>query len=155
MSWTGRPRLGVAQFVAVAACLGLVLLLAVSIMWSDIMEQYYLTVVAPPLEREFGYQAAYVGVRDRWGGGRGLQLTLLSSGGRLEAAGFQVGDMLGGGVCQFYGEYRTVEFFVESLEKVAAGETVEFGVARKDPNGYRFRRLTVRPAKAVPATTPR
>ncbi len=136
---TRKAPLGGLHLAVVSAVLVLVVFLAVSLMWSPIMERYLLTVTAPPLELEFGFKAAYVTASDASGTSRAFAITQLVPGGQLENAGFEVGGLLSVGACRFNGDYVKAAAFFDDLHRVTRGETVTFGVARRDAKRYEYR----------------
>jgi hypothetical protein len=125
------------HFWVLALALSLVVVILVGVAWSPLAEEYLLTVKAPPLEREFGFRAAYVSVQPPRGAPervwRVFALTAVTPGGAFESAGFRVGDRLCVGLCRFYGDYVAPEAFLQDVERAKAGDTVEFAVARGDP----------------------
>jgi predicted metalloprotease with PDZ domain len=119
--------------------LGVVVLVATAVLWPQLAQEYILTVRAPSLEQKFGFHGEYVG--------RAYVLTEVTNGGRLHQAGFRAGDHPSVGICRFYGDYVSAEAFLDDLDHVQAGHTVEFTVARGRGGTLEFVRLTL-PASA-------
>jgi len=126
-------RLGGPQFWVVTAMLGIVVLAATAALWPELRQEYILTVRAPSLERKFGFHGEYVD--------RSYVLIDVTDGGRLHQAGFRPGDHPSVGICRFYGDYVSAEAFLDDLDHVQTGHTMEFTVARGRGESLEFVRL--------------
>ncbi len=135
----GVMRLGGPQFWVIATMLGVVVLVATAALWPQLAQEYILAVRAPSLELKFGFRGEYIG--------RTYVLTEVTDSGRLHQAGFRVGDQPSVGICRFNGDYVSAEAFLDDLDHVLAGHTVEFTVARGRGETLEFVRLTL-PASA-------
>jgi hypothetical protein len=124
---------------------GLVLILvgAYFVLGSSIAEMYVLEVQGRPLEREFGFRAAYVTVSAGRSSHRVFTLTEVAVGGVLERSGFRAGDRPSVGFCLFQGDYVAAKAFFDRLEQVRAGAAIQFTVANPE-DGEEWRRLTLR-----------
>ena len=134
-----RVRLPSPQIVAVALILLIAAVLTAPIIWSRILEEHLVTVVAPPLERQFGFRATYEALGNE--GGRVFRLVSLESDGRLARAGAHLGDVPVSGGCAYAGDYLAAQSFLEALERAASGERHRISMYHVDADGSRMHAL--------------
>ena len=115
-----RARLAIPQIAAVTLILLLAVVITAPIIWSRLLEDYLVKVVAPPLESEFGFQATYEAVGTD--GGRVFRLIAVVPNGRLARAGAHAGDIPTSQGCAYAGDYLSAQSFLGALERAAGGE---------------------------------
>ncbi len=107
-----------------------------------------MVVVAPPLEREFGFRAEYEPIGAA--GGRVYRLVEVAPQGRLARAGALPGDRPAPGHCRYAGDYLAAEYFLGALQRVKARESAHILMTRGPASGGTLHTLEFGPRSEQP-----
>lgn len=138
-----RIRLATPQVITVLFVLIIAVTTTAPIIWSRILEHRLVSVVAPPLEQEFGFRAAYEPVGHD--GARVFRLVEVSPEGRLWRGGARAGDLPAPGSCRYAGDYVSAEYFLDGLAKARTGQSVRMTVVRGWPSSQELETIRFGP----------